>query len=104
MELNSTQQQKDKANVTAPLVEWLDTVRGEESELQFEKNLGLARNSIRNIREGRLPGYDKLVKIRQGTGVSWEFLGSLLEAPFDPKTVLVKKKPRRKKPLIYKKN
>lgn len=71
-----------KAELTAPLVGWLDRVRGNASEMQFERDLGLSRNSIRNIREGKLPGVEKLVRIKQGTGISWEQLGALLEAPF----------------------
>ncbi|MBP0019434.1 MAG: hypothetical protein J7647_18010 [Cyanobacteria bacterium SBLK] len=71
-----------KVELTAPLLKWLDLVRGNASEMQFERDLGLSRNSIRNIREGKLPGAEKLVRIKRGTGISWEQLGALLEAPF----------------------
>ncbi|MBP0018708.1 MAG: hypothetical protein J7647_14325 [Cyanobacteria bacterium SBLK] len=75
-----------KEEFTTALVEWLDFVRGETSELQFEKDIGLARNSIRNMREGKVPGAEKLAQIKRGTGVAWETLGSLLEASFIEET------------------
>lgn len=92
MQLISGKMVKDDSEIqlqekfTDSLVEWLDFVRGETNEFQFEKEIGLVRNSIRNMREGKVPETEKLVCIKLKTGISWDSLGTLLEESFTQET------------------